>query len=102
LRKSAEFLNIYEKGVKKASRSFVVFMLPNALEHSRFGFTTPRKLGKAHERNRMRRRIRELLRRARAELPAGFDVVVNPRRSVLDRSFDELQSELRALLGAER
>jgi len=101
LRKSAEFLNIYEKGVKRVSRSFVVFMLPNALDHSRFGLTTPRKLGKAHDRNRARRRVRELLRQARAELPSGFDIVVNPRRSVLDRKFEELQSELTALLGAE-
>ena len=101
LRKSAEFSKIYEKGVKRVSRSFVVFLLPNALDHCRFGLTTPRKLGKAHDRNRVRRKVREVLRQARAEFPTGFDVVVNPKRSVLDRKFDELQSELKALLGAE-
>jgi ribonuclease P protein component len=99
LRKPAEFQNVYTKGVKSASRSFVVFALQNGLSHSRFGLTTPRKLGKAHDRNRAKRRIREILRTSRAAIPAGFDFVVNPRRSVIDRQFQELRAELITLLG---
>jgi ribonuclease P protein component len=100
LRKSAEFQSVYAKGVKRTSRSFVVFVLENGLSHSRFGLTTPRKLGKAHDRNRAKRRIREILRTSRTAIPVGFDFVVNPRHSVVDRQFQELRSELIALLGA--
>jgi ribonuclease P protein component len=99
LKTSAEFQSVYKRGAKKASRSFVVFMLPNGLEYSRFGLTTPRKLGPAHDRNRIRRRIREILRTAWDLLPRGFDIVVNPRSSACTRSFVELKSELLSLLG---
>jgi ribonuclease P protein component len=102
LRKSAEFQNVYTRGAKRTSRSFVVFALENGLGHSRFGLTTPRKLGKAHDRNRAKRRIREILRTSRPGIPIGFDFVVNPRRSAIDRQFQELRAELTALLGARK
>jgi len=101
LRHTAQFRSVYEKGAKKLSRSFVMFVLPNGLTESRFGLTTPRKLGKAHDRNRIRRRVREIVRTAEVILPAGLDVVINPRRSVLDRPFEDLRSELLMLLGAQ-
>jgi ribonuclease P protein component len=100
LRKSAEFENVYTKGAKRTTRSFVVFALENGLSYSRFGLTAPRKLGKAHDRNRAKRRIREILRTSRSVIPAGFDFVVNLRRSVVDRQFQELRAELIAVLGA--
>ena len=101
LRKSAEFQNVYAKGRKEVSRSFVVFVLPNGLDHSRCGLTTPRKLGKAHERNRVKRRVREIFRTLRTLIPIGFDFVVNPRRSATNREFEELRAELAPLIGAQ-
>jgi len=65
---------------------------------TRFGLTTPKRLGKAHERNRIRRRVREMLRSEEGPLVRGADIVINPRRSVLERDFRELRMELRALL----
>ena len=100
LRKAAEFKSVYERGAKRLSRSFVVFVLPNGLPQCRFGLTTPRKLGKAHDRNRIKRRVREIIRAADQQLPIGFDWVINPRRSALERPFEDLRSELTGLLGA--
>jgi ribonuclease P protein component len=102
LKNAAEFRRVYEGGAKKVSRSFVMFALRNGLEHSRFGLTTPRKLGKAHERNRIKRRIREILRTTRPLIPKGFDFVLNPRRSAIQCSSQELRNEVLALLGAEK
>ena len=68
--------------------------MANGLEHSRFGVTTPRKLGPAYERNRIKRRVREIIRTSRPLLPVGFDVVLNPRGSVGERELGELQREL--------
>ena len=100
LRNAEEFRTVYERGAKKPSRSFVVFAFPNSTgTESRFGLTTPRKLGKAHDRNRIKRRVREIVRGSEGLLPLGFDWVINPRRSVLDRPFQELRMELLALLG---
>jgi len=75
-----------------------MFSIPNEIGHNRYGLTTPRKLGKAHERNRIKRRFREIIRDLRCD-PAGFDVVINPRRSALGIEFAELRSELTFLLG---
>ena len=102
LKNAAEFKRVYEGGAKRVSRSFAVFVVRNGLEYSRFGMTTPRKLGKAHDRNRIKRRIREILRTSRAEIPNGFDYVVNPRRSAVERDFEELRNELVALLGTDK
>ena len=102
MKNAEEFQKIYQRGAKKISRSFVVFVLPNGGTLSRFGVTTPRKLGKAHERNRIKRRVREILRTSRRVIPEGLDVVVNPRRSVHDRVFEELRLEFVSLLGSAR
>jgi ribonuclease P protein component len=99
LKNSAEFQSVYKKGARKDSRSFAIFLLANGLDHSRVGLTTPRKIGMAVERNRIRRRVREILRGAWPLIPLGFDIVVNPRRSSSGRDFAELKSELLSLLG---
>lgn len=83
------------------SRSFVLFVLKNGYDYSRFGLTTPRKLGKAHDRNRIKRRVREILRTGRQSIPPGFDYVINPKRSSIERDFVQLQNELLALLKGE-
>jgi ribonuclease P protein component len=97
-----EFTRVYERGSKRTSRSFVLFALENGLEHSRFGLTAPRKLGKAHARNRIKRRVREILRTSRSAIPAGFDFVLNPRRSAKERNLKELRDEVMDLLTGEK
>jgi ribonuclease P protein component len=99
LKNSVEFQSVYKGGARKDSRSFVVFVLANGLDHSRVGLTTPRKLGRAVQRNQIRRRIREILRSAWPSVPRGVDIVVNPRRSASEREFAELKTELLSLLG---
>ena len=99
MRNATEFQTVYQRGTKKISQSFVVFVMPNGADRTRFGLTTPRRLGKAHERNRIKRRVREILRTSGDTVPPGLDVVINPRRSVHDRAFEELRSELLSLLG---
>jgi ribonuclease P protein component len=49
-------------------------------------------------RNRIRRRIREILRRNSSEIPSGWDMVIHPRQSVARANFAQLQGELLSLL----
>jgi len=60
----------------------------------RVGFTVGRVLGGAVDRNRMRRRLREAVRKHLIGLTASVDVVINPRKSVLTAEFPELMSEV--------
>jgi ribonuclease P protein component len=58
---------------------------------ARVGFTVSKKVGGAVERNRVRRRLRELVRVSFAErLQAGTDYVLIGRRAALDLSLDQL------------
>jgi ribonuclease P protein component len=65
---------------------------------SRFGISVKKALGGAVVRNRIRRRIREILRRNRMEIPTGWDIVIHPRRSVAQAPFAPLETELVRLL----
>jgi ribonuclease P protein component len=65
---------------------------------SRFGISVKKALGGAVTRNRIRRRIREILRRNRTEIPTGWDIVIHPRSSVARAEFAPLEAELVRLL----
>ena len=65
---------------------------------SRFGISVKKALGGAVVRNRIRRRIREILRRNRTEIPSAWDIVIHPRRSVARAPFAPLEAELVRLL----
>jgi ribonuclease P protein component len=96
LRQRPEFLRV-AKGERFHSRAFSLQAAPRDKVEgpARFGFTVTRKAGGAVERNRMRRRLREALRRAAPlEARPGFDYVIVARRSSLDAGFDQLVSEL--------
>ena len=62
------------------------------------GLTAGKVLGKAHERNRIKRRMREVLRRHVELLPQGFDLILHPRRIVLTLEFAKLEAEIVRIL----
>lgn len=58
---------------------------------ARVGFTVSRKVGTAVERNRVRRRLRDIVRRSTQDgLRSGFDYVLVGRRTALNRQFDRM------------
>ena len=74
-------------------------MTPSRLVSApRVGLTVGKVIGKAHERNRIKRRMREALRRHVDLLPAGFDLILHPRRSVLTVEFAQLEAEIVRIL----
>ncbi len=65
---------------------------------TRVGLTAGKVLGKAHERNRIKRRMREALRRHVELLPKGCDLILHPRRTVLNLDFAKLETEIVRIL----
>jgi ribonuclease P protein component len=65
---------------------------------SRFGFSIKKALGGAVVRNRIRRRIREIVRCHRIEIPAGWDIVIHPKSSVARAEFAVLTADLVRLM----
>jgi len=98
LLRRTEFLAVYQGNRRRASKQFAVFFLPNGRDLSRFGISVKAALGGAVVRNRIRRRIREILRQHRQEIAPGWDIVIHPRSSVATAPFAPLAEELIELL----
>jgi len=107
LRKHTDFVRAYAAARKRQSASASWFLAPQppgapASSAARVGLTVGKVLGKAHERNRIKRRMREALRRHVDLLPAGFDLILHPRRSVLTIEFAQLEAEIVLILQQAR
>ena len=63
------------------------FSAPMAWSVSRFGWSIKKALGTAVRRNRIRRRLREILRLHRQEIAPGWDIVIHPRSSAATAEF---------------
>ena len=94
LRKRAEFDRVYKGGERHSSANMTVIFLAAAGAGPRVGFTAGRALGGAVVRNRIRRRLREAVRRHLRELRTPADVVFHPRKSVLRADFSQLEAEV--------
>jgi ribonuclease P protein component len=93
-----DFDAVYRSGKRRSSSHFTAFFRANQLPVSRFGFSIKKALGGAVVRNRIRRRIREIVRCHRMETPAGWDIVIHPKSSVARAEFVALTADLVRLM----
>jgi ribonuclease P protein component len=104
LRKHADYQRAYAASRKRQSPSMSWFLAPQTLPAPgpRVGLTVGKVLGKAHNRNRIKRRMREVLRRHVGLLADGFDLILHPRRTVLTIEFPKLEAEVVRILQQAR
>ena len=99
--RTAEFRNIYDNGVRLSTPLFAAFCLSRPASETRskprLGLTVPRAVGKSVQRNRIKRRLREAFRLHRARFGC-WDIVLNPRRAVLDATFAEIERALEKVI----
>ncbi|HTU51008.1 MAG TPA: ribonuclease P protein component [Acidobacteriaceae bacterium] len=114
LRKHADYQRVYREGKRQSLPLMTYFFAPRkpqdattggAVEPtphhgteipagSRVGLTAGRVLGGAVDRNRIKRRMRQAIRQAQAELTADVDVVLHPRRNVLEAEFSQIERDV--------
>ena len=106
LRKHADYQRVYTSSRKQFSKQISFFyslrpeMGPDGkvrrceTASARVGLTVGKVLGKAVERNRIKRRMRECVRRHAKTLTYPVDVILHPRRTVLEMEFAKLDREV--------
>lgn len=101
LRQAAEFSTVIRSGGRAGRGGLVIHVYPaRASGGARAGFVVPKAVGPAVTRNKVRRRLRHLLRSRLATLPAGTDVVVRVMPSAASASYESLGTDLDAALTA--
>ncbi|MGA3262806.1 MAG: ribonuclease P protein component [Terracidiphilus sp.] len=106
LRRHADYQRAYAASRKRQSASMSWFLAPQQFAcpgaapppGPRVGITAGKVLGQAHERNRIKRRMREAVRRHVDLLPQGCDLILHPRRAVLTLNFAKLEAEVVRIL----
>jgi ribonuclease P protein component len=106
LRKHADYQLVYKASRKQFARQASYFFMLRqpaadvsladdaASEGARIGLTVGKPMGKAVDRNRIKRRMRAAVRSQLHLLDAPVDVVLHPKRSVIDLDFAVLQSDI--------
>ena len=97
LRSKSDFAALQTGGRSRGHRLLSVRMCPNLLDHDRYGISTSRSVGSAVVRNRVRRRIREILR-ATPTGEQGRDILVVCRPAAATAGYDELRHAMGRLL----
>jgi len=113
LRKHADYQRVYKASRKQFAKQMTYFFLlrpqlgPDGMplrgaepDTPRIGLTISKAMGKAVDRNRIRRRMREAVRSNLSSLNTPVDVVLHPRRTVIDLEFATLQREVATVFRA--
>jgi ribonuclease P protein component len=98
LRRKADFEAIARLGRSRSDRLLQLRTLRTDRGDTRIGISTPRAVGGAVDRNRLRRRLRELMRERYAALPPGWDLLLIVRPEAKRATYEELRQTLGVLL----
>ena len=98
LSRPGEFARLAEGGVTRTHPLLVGRFVRTDLTQTRFGLATGKRLGGAVVRNRVRRRIREVLRVMAPSFQPGWDVLIIARPAIVEADHDALVGALRRVL----
>jgi len=98
VRENERFQEIRRLGRSYTDRLLVLCVLPNGLPYSRHGFSVSRRNGKAAQRNKIRRRLRESLRLRMDKILPGWDLVWIARVPIQSAGYGEMDAACARLL----
>jgi len=98
LKGSHEFKAVFQQ-CRKVKDARLAFYVQFGVEEGkrRFGISVGRSLGKAHRRNLLKRRLREIYRVEKAQFRDGYQIILIPQRGSAECTFDELRQSFLSL-----
>lgn len=99
LKKNKEFKKVYENGKSYATRNLVIYVLNYEKgDKNRFGLSVSKKIGNAVVRNKLKRRLREIIREFEVEKEfIGYDIIFIARKPVVRLDYFQLKNDVKRL-----
>lgn len=98
LRSNEDFKKVYRNGKNYWNRNIVSYVMKNKLDYTRIGFSVTKKIGNSVVRNRVKRRMREICRLNFNNIKDGYDIILIPKKNVVDIGYNELESAILHIL----
>jgi len=99
LKKRQDFKNVLRN--KKSLIGKLVFLkfIKNDLDNSRFGFIVSSKISKkAVVRNKIKRQLREIVRKNLANIKSGLDIIIIAKPEIINNNYQDIKSDVKNLL----
>ena len=96
-----DFAAVYARKKSWADNRLVLYVRrykPEESETPRFGFSVSKKVGKAHVRNKVKRRLRHICRACQKLWAIGFDVIFVARGAAAEATFADMDISVRNLM----
>ena len=98
VKESRVFDEVIETGKKIKNYNFVIFYKEKKDSPTKYGITVPKKVGKAHIRNMLKRKVRAIIRNYNKNYEKNYNCIIIIRNSCLNLTYQELSSSLQYLL----
>lgn len=99
IRRRPDFLPVLKRGKKRRSRYFTLHIMPRGAKLTRLGVIASRRTGKAVDRSRAKRLLREVFRRLHGKLPPGLDLVAVAKGPIAKAKLKDVESAFRGAVG---
>lgn len=98
IKSTREFSEIMSKKNRIQNDCFIIYTVSKKETQNRFGISTPKKLGNAVTRNKLRRQTKEILRKDQKHFQLSKDCIIIVKEASLKLKFEELKIKLTELL----
>ena len=97
LSKTSEFKKVFSEGRRLEGKNLVIFVLENDYDFNRMGTIVKKEIGKAVDRNKTKRRLKEAARLLNKKLLSGYDIIVLAKNNVRKANYFEICYDLESL-----
>ncbi len=97
IQKEQEFTEIIKNCPYKKNNYYIVYYKKNN-EYNRYGISVPKKTGKAHIRNKIKRRIKNIIDLNENKMHNSYDYVIIIRKRLIELNYHEMESNLITLI----
>lgn len=103
LQRNKDFELVFKKGKTFGNDFLFLKLLRNDLKINRFGFIIGKKISKkSTTRNKIKRRLREIIRKKSDNIKSGFDIIIVAKPKTVEKDYLEIREEVEGLLRKAR